>query len=81
MTPSVATGVFNFIGFRFEIRPPTIRKTPLVTLSAISPVPAFGSKTYLSMVIFAFGPIVMAVPSLNSNCVRPTGPVSTFSLK
>ena len=25
--------------------------------------------------------IVMAVPSLNSNCVRPTGPVSTFSLK
>ena len=80
-TATVAVGVLNRTGVFLEILPPTRRKTPLVTLIAISPIPLAGSKINSSITISEPAPMVSEVPSRNNNWTRPAALVVTFSWK
>ena len=77
--PRVADGVVTFTSDVLLIAPPTKRSTPFVTVIDMSPLRVAGSKTYLSMTTWLFGPMVIDEPSLKTRCARSSAFVVTRS--
>ena len=79
--PMVAVGVstLKFSGAIFMIAPPTMRKTPSLTLRLSAPWPSLRLKTHSVIWICVLRPMLRIVSSAKQTCTRPRSPVFRVS--